>query len=239
MTLPMAKNADPHASQPKTPLKAIDGGSGDRDLEAFMSADVQEGRRVRIIPWTRLAVSIASIGMLIWLGADGLDELAYHFSGQQVEPLGDVTGKDGNDLVAGSYVELTGVLGNKAATVNGLRPGSFRRGPIQVRQLLGSPVFVEFDQDALYERYQPFTRVTVQGRLVEFGPGGDLEPVRDYFSRKFLMEMGPGTKLLVVDEKPGELWRYPIIMLLMLAMAAMSMFLVARAMRPQIVEDAF
>ncbi len=237
MTLPMAKPTDPD-KRPTTPLKAI-GGGADRDLEAFMSAEVQEGRRVRVIPWKRLAVSVASIGMLFWLGADGVDELAYHFSGQQLQSLGDVTGKDGTTLPTGSYVKLQGVLGNKAATVNGLRPGSFRRGPIQVRQLLGSPVFVEFDQDSLYERYQPFTRVTVEGRLVEFGPDGDLAPVRDYFSRKFLMEMGPGTKLLVVGEKPGELWRYPFILLLMLAMAGTSIFLVARAMRPQIVEDTF
>jgi hypothetical protein len=238
MTLPMAKPADPE-QQPSTPLKAVGGGAADRDLEAFMSAEVREGRRVRVIPWTRLAVSLASVGMLFWLGADGLDELAYHFSSTPLESLGDVTGQDGTALPEGRYVELQGVLGNKAATVNGLRPGSFRRGPIQVRQLLGSPVFVEFDQDSLYERYQPFTRVTVKGRLVAFGPGGDLAPVRDYFSRKFLMEMGPGTKLLIVGEQPGDLWRYPIILLLMLMMAATSLLLVARAMRPQIVEDTF
>lgn len=209
----------------------------DAELASFMSADVQEGRRVRIIPWHRVVLTAGVLFALGWLGSDGLDELRYHFSGQELHKLGDAPQVDPVELEPGRYVELTGVLGNKAATVSGLRPGSFRRGPIQVRQLLGSQVFVEFDQDSLYGRYQPFRQVTVKGRLVDFGPGGDLGAVREYFWQRFRMDIPPGARLLVVDEAPGELWRYPLLLGAMALVALLSLVFLVRASGTRIIED--
>jgi len=59
-------------------------------------------------------------------------------------------------------VRVHGVLGNKAATVPALRPGSLRFGPIQVRQVLGAPLFVEFDENK-HPAFGSFTSVTVEG----------------------------------------------------------------------------
>lgn len=209
----------------------------DDELDAFMGAEVQEGRRVREIRWSKLFLTVGVVFALVWLGADGLDELRYHFSGQELTHLGDAASVSKEDLAPGTYVRLSGVLGNKAATVTGLRPGAFRRGPYQVRQLLGSPVFVEFDQDALYERYQPFTRVTVEGRLVDFGPGGDLTAVRHYFQDRFQLGIPPGSRLLVVGEQPGALWRYPVIYLFFLVIGGLSVAFFVRTLRVQVVED--
>ena len=206
------------------------------DLDRFMQAEVREGRRIRVIPWTRLAVTLLLLAALGWLATDMFDEAVYHFKGGELVVVGDVTAATTEQLEPGQHVQLTGVLGNKAATVQGLRPGSFRRGPIQIRQLLGSQVFVEFDQDELYGRYQPFRRITTKGRLVDFGPGGDLGSVRQYFASHFLMDIPPGARLLIVGEEPGGMNTEMIILLLMLLIAAASVAFSAREFGTKVVD---
>ena len=142
------------------------------------------------------------------------DELLFHFSGQPVLDLGDAIGvKDRIPKESDRYVQIEGILGNKAATVSGLRPGSLRLGPVQVRQLLGAPIFVEFDQDKFIGKYQMFTQVAVSGRLQDFGPDSELGVAYDYFKERLKMKMPPNAKLLILDEKPGTMWRYPLTIL--------------------------
>ena len=136
-----------------------------------------------------------------------------------------------------AYVRVVGVVGNKAATVSGLRPGSFRRGPIQVRQLLGSSVFIEFDQNLHHARLSLYSRKTFEGRLVDFGPQSELSSVRDYFRRRFAMDVGDDARLLIIDEAPGEMWRYPLYFGLGLLLALSSLMFFLWSLRTRVVDE--
>jgi hypothetical protein len=161
--------------------------------------------------WHRPVLTILVVGVLAWLCWPLTDELAYHFSGQQKLDLGDVSTRGATGVLPENrYVGVSGILGNKAATVKGRRQGALRFGPIQVRQMLGAPIWVEFDQDAKGDRFSAFTRVALEGRLVGFGPGTELEPVRAYFKKRHGVEVPAHARLLLLEEAPGGLWRYPI-----------------------------
>ncbi len=209
--------------------------SGDVALDAFMAADVAEGRRVRNIQPHRILLTVAVWIALGWLLAPTIDETRFHFADATVSDLGTAP-LPNRPLPKNTLVRLSGVLGNKAATVSGLRPGSLRRGPIQVRQMLGTPIFVEFDQPS-HPSWTNFTNVTVEGRLVPFGPASELRAVSDYFQQKHAMQFGPQTHLLVVGERPGEMWRYPIAWALAVLIAFLSAFFLIRSMRERIVDE--
>ena len=159
----------------------------------------------------RLLVTLMVIAALAWLAWPWQDELAFHFSNKEPIDLGDAVGvMERLPKGPNAYVRLQGILSNKAATVSGLRPGSLRMGPVQVRRLLGASIFVEFDQDTFLDRYQMFTQIDVQGRLQDFGPDSELAPAYYYFKERLKMKFPPNAKVLIVDERPGEMWRYPI-----------------------------
>ena len=169
------------------------------------------------------------------------DELVFHFSEQEILELGDAIGvKDRIPQETNRYVQVQGILGNKAATVSGLRPGSLRLGPVQVRQLLGAPIFVEFDQDKFIGKYQMFTQVEVSGRLQDFGPNSELAVAYEYFKERLKMKMPQNAKLLILDEKPGTMWRYPITTLICICIFIYSVVgLIKKGfMRPQEVDKA-
>jgi hypothetical protein len=160
---------------------------------------------------------------VVWLVVPWQDEVAFHFSGQERLNLGDAIGVMKRlPKTSDAYVQVQGILGNKAATVSGLRPGSLRLGPVQVRQLLGASIFVEFDQDTYIGRYQMFTQVDVSGRLQDFGPNSELAVAYEYFKDRLKMRMPENAKLLIIDEKPGEMWRYPVATLICLLMLLYS-----------------
>lgn len=183
--------------------------------EAFFEASASDKPSPAPAPYPlhRVVLTGAALLALVWLCAPILDEVRYHFSGQKITDLGDAAAlPPDTPLPTDWYVRVHGILGNKAATVSGVfRPGSYRRGPVQVRQLLGSPIFVEFDQKALGDRYTAFTRVTVEGRLASLGPKSELSVVRDYFKARFGMELPRHARVLIVGERPGQMWRYPIL----------------------------
>ncbi len=197
----------------------------DRELEAFMDADIVEGRRVRKVQVQprRALLFGASLVALVWLASDWVDELRYNFSSQEVTDLGPALDLPDVPLPLEAYVTMEGVLGNKAATISGmLRPKSLRGGPVQIRQMLGTPVFVEFDQDKYLDVFTPFTQVTVTGRLTDFSPGSELERVRQYFVQTLGADVPPDARLLIVDEKPGEMTRYPVAMLVFFLLGLLS-----------------
>jgi hypothetical protein len=208
------------------------------DDEAFFQAQVQEGRRVRNVQPHRVVLTLAVVFALAWVVWPTRDELAYHFSGQQPLEMGDVSSLDPNEAIpVERYARVTGVLGNKAASISGaFRPGSYRRGPVQLRQLLGSHIFVEFDQETLLDEYRAFSRITVDGRLVDFGKESEIAAVRDYFWNRFGMALPDDARVLIVGERPGELWRYPILAIMCLLAAAMSLTFLALSLRRKIVE---
>jgi hypothetical protein len=209
----------------------------DKD-EAFFKADIQEGRRLRVVQPHRVLLTLAVVFALGWLAWPALDEVAYHFSEPAALDLGDVTLLGQQALPAERYVRVTGVLGNKAALVSGaFRPGSYRRGPVQLRQLLGSHIFAEFDQGELGERYTSFKRVTLEGRLVDFGPHSELAPARQYFLDRFGMVLPDDARVLIVGERPGQLWGYALLLALCALLSLVSVGFLVKSMREQVVDD--
>ncbi len=207
--------------------------------DAFFQAEVQEGKRVRVVQPHRLFLTGAVLFALAWLMWPTRDELAYHFSSAQIMDLGAAASLDPQKtLPLEQPVRLTGVLGNKAAVLSGaFRPGSYRRGPVQVRQVLGAPIFVEFDQDALGDQYTAFTQVTVEGRLTDFGPESELAAARNYFWERFGMRIPDDARVLVVSEMPGQMWRYPILLVLALLIAGTSVTFAVLSLRRRVVVE--
>jgi hypothetical protein len=116
----------------------------------------------RIYP-LRILLTLTLAFALFWIWSDRVDELAYFLKPQKLRDLGSVVSiKTFDDIPDNSYIQISGILGNKAATVTGVRTGSFRYGPIQVRNVLGSPVFVEFDETRYQKNFVPFQEIKVR-----------------------------------------------------------------------------
>lgn len=165
-------------------------------------------------PWYRLALSILLLGMVLWLWSTRFDELAYHtWQSHELIDLGDATAfsEQQDNIPPNSYVRVSGILGNKAATLKGLRAGSLRFGPYQIRHLLGSKLYIEYDEEKYHKNWSPFTRVEVSGRLVSLGPNSELTKVRDFFARYYNRPIADNAMLIVVDETPKSQWRYPLL----------------------------
>lgn len=199
--------------------------------DAFFAGDTPPPR-AGLQPRRVLLTAAVVLGCL-WLLWPLRDEIAFHFAPSEPVALGDAT--TATALPMGAYVEVTGVLGNKAATLGGFRPGSLRRGPIQVRQLLGSKIFVEFDQDARGGDLTLFTEATLTGRLLPFRE--DMAPVRDYFRDRLAVDVPADAALLVVDEAPGAMHRYLVLLCLCLAAIAASVVLLVRSARTPVLDD--
>jgi hypothetical protein len=178
-------------------------------------------------PWYRLALSLVLISVLVWFWTTRFDELAYHTWGKTtLINLGDATSfvDQREHLKPNSYVKVSGVLGTQAATLKGLRAGTLRFGPYQVRHLLGSKLYLEYDQERYHSSFNPFTHVEVEGRLTSFGPGGELQKVRDFFAQHYHRTIDDNAMLVVVDEKPHSEWRYIILFLLSIALVILSLY---------------
>jgi hypothetical protein len=178
---------------------------------------------------------------MLWFWWTRFDELIYHTVGDnQLIELGDATtfSEKSEQTPLNSYVSVTGILGNKAATLSGLRAGAIRFGRYQVRHLLGSKLYVEFDEEKYKGRYTPFTRVAIQGRLVPFGPGSELEKVRVFFKDYYSQPVDDKAMLIVVDETPRSQPIYALLFVLSLGMLGLSIFSTVRMFqRPPIEKD--
>lgn len=184
--------------------------------------------------WYRIALSGLLFVVIAWLWATRLDELTYHTIGSsELIEIGDATAFGTREQVVptNAYVSVTGILGNKAATLSGLRAGSFRFGRYQVRHLLGSKLYVEFDEEKYRGRFNPFTRIAVQGRLIPFGPGSELDKVRTFFKDYYNQVVDDKAMLIVVDEQPKSEIVYPIMFFVSVFVVVVSIVLTIRTLR--------
>lgn len=165
------------------------------------------------------------------------DELVYHTIGSSnLINIGDAVdfSVENNQVKPNSYVEVSGVLGNKAATLRGLRAGSLRYGKFQVRNLLGSKLFIEFDQDKYFEKFnRPFVRVNITGRLIDFSKNSELRAVRDFYKNHYDTIVDEKAMIIVVDEKPRNELKYPLLFLLSIILVVSSIFHSLRAFLKQ------
>ncbi len=185
-------------------------------------------------PWYRLALSILLCLTIFWLWYSRFDELAYHTWAQsELIELGDATsfGELREQIPANSYVSVSGILGNKAATLKGLRSGSFRFGRYQVRHLLGSKLYIEYNEESYHELFRPFMRVSVKGRLISFGPDSELVKVRQFLKEYYNVTVDDKAMLIVVDEKPRSELIYAIFGAVSIIIVALSLYFSVRGFR--------
>lgn len=178
-------------------------------------------------PWYRLGLSVVLCVSVLWLWYSRFDELAYHtWTKSELIELGDATNfaEQREKIPLNSYVSVSGILGNKAATLKGLRSGSFRFGRYQVRHLLGSKLYIEYPEAAYHDSFRPFMRVHVKGRLVSFGPESELVKVRQFFKDYYNVKVDDNAMLIVVDEKPHSELVYAIFAVLSLCIVALSFY---------------
>lgn len=182
--------------------------------------------------WYRLALSILLFGAILWLWIGRYDALSYHtWKDSKLIDIGDAVSFSQKEekVPLNSYVSVTGVLGNKAATISGLRAGSFRFGRYQVRHLLGSKLYVEYNEAQYHDQFRPFTRINVSGRLTSFGPGSELEKVRTFFKDYYNQKIDDNAMLIVVDEEPRSQIVYILLFLLSIVLLLFSFFSTYRA----------
>lgn len=178
-------------------------------------------------PWYRLALSIVLLAVMIFAWIPRIDELSYHTWGsKELIDIGDATSfaTKADSIKPNSYVSVSGILGNKAATLRGLRAGSLRFGRYQVRHLLGSRLYIEYPEEKYHPTFNPFTRVTVKGRLSSFGPHSEMEKVRVFFKDHYNVKIDDNAMLIVVDEEPRTQYRYMVLFLISLALLLTSFY---------------
>jgi hypothetical protein len=209
--------------------------SADRDLERFVETPIAEGKRRVVVDPRRVVLTVAVVLAVAWVCVPTFDELRFHFSTAAPTDVGDAMNvMHGADLPIDSYVRTHVVLGNRAATIPSYRAGSLRFGPIQVRQVLGSPLFIEFSE-AAHKGYGPFVDTVVEGRVRPFDKGGELDDVRTYLERTGL-DVPPDARVLVVDEKPGTMQLYVYVWTVGLALVLWSVAGLLRSLRPRVIE---
>lgn len=184
--------------------------------------------------WYRPVLTMVMIGAVVWFWSTRFDELRYHTLGRdQVTAIGDAQAYEGmkDQIPVNSLVSVTGILGNNAATLSGLRTGSLRYGRFQVRHLLGSKLYIEYDEAKYHSSFSPFNRVSVTGRLTSFGTDSEIGKVRDFFNNRYRSPVADDAMLVVVDELPKTQFRYIIAFLISALLVAFSIYSSVRAFK--------
>lgn len=163
-------------------------------------------RPARSVHPVRLVLAGAVVVLVAVVLVPTRDELLYHLRAPPPVDLGAVAGLPLDATIpVGARVQAHAVLGNHAAEIPLFRRGSLRFGPIVVRQVMGAPLFVEYDP-ALHPTWGPFVEVEVDARVVSF----DDAALDD--ARSVLVEQGAAVardaRVLLVDERPGQMNRY-------------------------------
>jgi hypothetical protein len=205
---PRATSAAAPADATSAPGGVPGGAAGavahDDDLDAFVGAPPTQGalHPVRVVLAVAATIAVASILL------PTTDELAYHLS-RQATPVDLVDGSAPvlKRVPDGTWVRANVVLGNKAAEIPELRKGSLRMGPIEVREVVGAPLFVEFDPKE-WPDLEAFAQTDVEGRLVSLAADSELGDVRSYFVDRVHASVSPDARVIVVGEKPGGLTTY-------------------------------
>ncbi len=207
----------------------------DRELEQFVKAPVREGRRLRRVPPVRLVVTLATAIVVALVLAPTVDELLYSFRRAPPTDIGDAMAlPSGSVLPVGSRVRAHVILGNRAAEIPLWRKGSLRWGPIVVRQVLGAPIWVEY-QKALHPHWGPFVETDVDGRVVSFAPDSELSDARKLVELQGA-EVPVDARVVIADEHPGEMSEYAVAWTLGLALVIWSILGLLRASRARVVD---
>jgi hypothetical protein len=183
----------------------------DADLDRFVERSARTGatsarKRAPIHP-VRIVLVAATWIVLAFLLWPTRDELLAHFQRAQPIDIPDPTAlKGGSSVPLGATVRVHAVLGNRAASLEGWRQGSLRMGPVEVRQVLGAPLFVEYDAKR-YPRFGTFTEVEIVGRTSSFGPDTEIPEVRKYLEGQGI-EIPSDARLITLDEGAGRMSRY-------------------------------
>ncbi len=184
-------------------------------------------------PWVRFVLSVLLLIAMIWLWSGRFAELTYHtWQGQDLIEIGDATHfeEKRSQIPPNSYVSVTGILGNKAASISGLRAGSLRVGRYQVRHLLGSKLYLEYNESKYHSAFSPFSRVSVKGRLIPFGPGSELAKVREFFKTYYRQPIDDKAMLIVVDEAPRSEMIYALAFFVSILLVVYSFYSSIRAL---------
>ena len=207
----------------------------DRELEKFVTAPVVEGRRrAQRIPPVRLVLTIALTLAVASVLAPTFDELLFSFRRAPAVDVGDAMSiRSGSLLPEGSRIAAHVVLGNRAAEIPLWRGGSLRFGPIVIRQVLGSPIWVEY-QKSLHPTWGPFVEADVDGRVVPFT--GELSEARKLVELQGA-DVPPDARVIIADEHPGDMGNYVVAWTLGLALVIWSILGLVRASKRRVVED--
>lgn len=208
----------------------------DRQLEDFVKAPVREGRRKRLVHPVRLVLTLALVAAVGAVLVPTFDELLFHFRKDPPRDVGDaVELTSGSLLPVGSRVRAHVVLGNRAAEIPLWRKGSLRWGPIVVRQVLGSPIWVEYTK-AAHPSWGTFVETDVDGRVVSFAADGELAEARRLVELQGV-EVPADARVIIVDERPGEMSNYVVAWTLGLALVIWSVLGLVRAARLRVVDE--
>jgi hypothetical protein len=182
----------------------------------------------------RLVLTAATLILVAAILAPTTDELRYHFSNAPPTDIGDAVALSAGSLLPeGARVRAHVVLGNRAAEISLWRRGSLRWGPIVVRQVLGAPIWVEYSR-AAHPGWGPFVEVDVEGRVASFAADGELSEARRLVELQGA-EVPPDARVLILDERPGEMGSYAVAWTLGLALVIWSLLGLLRALRPRVV----
>ena len=189
---------------------------------------------MRRVPPVRLVLTVAltlAVGAVL---VPTFDELLFSFRKDPPTDIGDAMSlPSGSLLPEGSRVRAHVVLGNRAAEIPLWRRGSLRWGPIVVRQVLGSPVWVEY-QAALHPSWAPFVETDVDGRVVPFD--GELAEARKLVELQGA-DVPADARVVIADEHPGDMTNYLVAWTLGLALVIWSILGLVRASKPQVVAE--
>jgi hypothetical protein len=204
-----------------------------RDDDDELAAFVKSGRQPHAVHPVRVVLAVAATLAVGSVLGPTTDELAFHFSRQKTAT--DLL--DGSSTVLtrvpdGTWVRANVVLGNKAAEIPEWREGSLRMGPIEVREVVGAPLYIEYDPKA-WPALGPFVQTDVEGRLVSFAADGELGDVHRYFADRLHASVPSSARAIIVEERPGGMSTYLTAWIGGVALVVLSWTSVLRRLRPR------
>lgn len=179
----------------------------DHQAHGFFERKAAPAARGPIHP-VRLVLAGAVVVVAAVILVPTRDELLYHLHAPPPVDLGAVAGLPPSATIpVGARVQAHAVLGNHAAEIPLWRRGTLRFGPIVVRQVMGAALFVEYDP-ALHPTWGPFVEVELDARVLAFDEAA-LDQARAVLREQGL-PVSREARVLVVDERPGQMNRYPM-----------------------------
>jgi hypothetical protein len=155
------------------------------------------------------ALMVFVVGLCATMIAGLWDDVRYDLSDQALRDLGraEEADLDPAALPDDSYVQISGVIGNRGAVVKGGRVSSLIYPERWYRQLVGSPILIEIevgDDEARRERFGMFNDLTLRGRARRIHAHGDYQSVVAFYRQRYGYEIPPHGVVISVDRVPGQ-----------------------------------